>query len=151
VLAAISFPASTQTTGKRAMTSISAHLDVQIQGPAVLASLTIRNDSGADAHLEKSKVFADGEVANDLFLITAAGVSVPYRGKMVKRSTPGPNDFLTLPTGQEFKVTVDLSPAYAFPAGDHDYSIYYKAYHSYPSGDDFWILRSNDATFSLHR
>jgi hypothetical protein len=137
--------------GKNAMTSISAHLDVQILGAAVLASLTIRNDSDADAYLEKSKVFADGEVTNDLFIITAADALVPYKGIMVKRNSPAADDFLTLPPGKEFKTTVDLSKTYSFPPGKHAYAIHYKAYHSYPSRDDFWILRSNDVTFSLHR
>jgi hypothetical protein len=130
---------------------ITADLSILVSNSTVKARLVIHNGSSARIHLEKSKVFAGGEILNSLFEITSGETSIPYIGKMAKLRKPGPEDFLNIDAGQRYETTVDLSNTYAFLPGDHNYTAVYKAFHSYPDRDGYWTLESNSATFALRK
>lgn len=130
---------------------ITADLNILVSNSTVKAHLVIRNGSSGVIYLEKSKVFAGGEILNSLFEITSGETSIPYIGKMAKLRRPGPEDFLDIHAGQQYEVTVDISNAYAFLPGSHQYAVVYKAFHSYPDRDGYWTLESNSATFTLRK
>lgn len=133
------------------MSAVSVRLEMHVSGSSVKAHLTFLNASSQDAFLEKSKAIVDGSLENNVFRITSAEKKLPYIGIMAKRGEPSPEDFLRLPPGQQFGTTVDLTMAYEFLPGTHNYRIYYTALHAYTDNKDFWALRSNEVLFTLHK
>lgn len=85
------------------------------EGPALL-TFTVANPT------DRARVFCTYHtpfegIRNDIFVVTAAGAEVPYRGMMAKRAAPGPEDFLVMPPGSARQAQVDLREGYALPPG----------------------------------
>ncbi len=56
----------------------------------------------------------------DIFTVTRNGEPLPYQGRMVKRASPQPGDWLALSPGERLTVDVDLALAYGIEgAGDY--------------------------------
>lgn len=133
------------------MKGVSAQLEIKVSGRSVVARLEFRNGATQDAFLEKSKVFADGTITNDLFVVRCEGRDVPYLGTMEKLPAPGPEDFLPLAPGKSYQASVNLKDTYEFLPGAHLYEIRYDAIHTTVDGKGVWALKSNEASFTLRR
>ncbi len=66
-------------------------------------------------------------ISNDIFEIRAPdGSEVPYRGPMLKRAPPGPEDWFVVQPGRFHTAEVDLLDGYALQAGT-TYAVRYRA------------------------
>ena len=66
----------------------------------VLATVTFANNSAAPAALYKWNACFDNRIHNDVFEIMHESGSVSYTGRLVKRSEPKADDFLTVKPGK---------------------------------------------------
>ena len=89
----------------------------------------------------------DNRIHNDVFEIMHESGSVSYTGRLVKRSEPKADDFLTVNPGESISFKVDLNSAYGFPAGNHRYRIRYSALNPYLGRPGFDALKSNEVVF----
>lgn len=83
--------------------------------PAVV-TVTVANPT------EQARVFCTYHtpfegIRNDIFVVTAGGAEVDYRGKLAKRAPPGPEDFIRLAPGESRSAQVDLQEGYPLPVG----------------------------------
>ncbi|MGP8268450.1 MAG: hypothetical protein ACLQLH_00130 [Terracidiphilus sp.] len=113
----------------------------------VLATVTFANNSAAPAALYKWNACFDNRIHNDVFEIMHESGSVSYTGRLVKRSEPKADDFLTVKPGERVSFKVDLNAAYGFPAGKHRYRIRYSALNPYLGRPGFDALKSNEVVF----
>lgn len=54
------------------------------------------------------------------------GAEIPYQGRMVKRGPLGADDFLAVAPGATHRHSIDITPAYAFAPGTHEYRLSYE-------------------------
>jgi len=133
-------------TKGEAMGDVDVRLAVDGTQDKVLVTVQLENRSGKPAYVPRalaSKAQLDGR----LFDITDArtGEEVAYQGRMVKRGPLTADDFLQLAPGAKHRHTIDITPAYAFKAGKHDYRLSYNG--SY--GADVQALAAGTATGAL--
>jgi hypothetical protein len=80
-----------------------------------LLRFTIRNDSPGPVWLLKWLTPLEG-LNGDILSVTCDGQHLPYRGPMVKRGNPQPQDYVRLAPSAEATATVDLAIGYDLPA-----------------------------------
>jgi hypothetical protein len=81
--------------------------------------LTVHNRLNRVLLLDGVSVAAGGKVYNNLFCVKVDGRPVQYRGEMLKRAKPDPDEFVKLKPGADHIVVVDLSDLYPVPPGEH--------------------------------
>ena len=73
--------------------------------------------------LDGLTVCEGGLVMNHVFRLESGSQPVEYRGEMVKRAPPDPDDFLVVAPAESCRTKVDLAPLYALPeTGRLDFS-----------------------------
>ena len=72
-------------------------------------------------------IAADTALGERLFdlRVRADGSDVPYVGPTVARAAPTKGDWFELAPHSAHTHTIDITPAYAFPAGAHDFELRY--------------------------
>lgn len=88
-------------------------------GQMVQAKLMFRNVAQHPALLFKSFLTTGAQNYGDWFRITANGQPVRFKGRMVKRAAPGPDDFLTLAPGETAQGEFVLNYCYEIPFGSN--------------------------------
>ncbi len=81
--------------------------------------LSVTNSLNRKLLLDGLTVAADGSIKNDVFVVTVDGKPVDYHGMMKKRAPPGPEGFVNLAPGAEYKKVIELSESYPIPPGKH--------------------------------
>lgn len=66
------------------------------------------------------------ELSADVFDVSLDGQLMPYQGRMVKRGTPQPTDFIHIPAGGRVEADVDIARYYDMSAAG-SYRVSYKA------------------------
>src|SRR5262249_54566096 len=79
---------------------------------AVRLRFELTNDSNEDLYVLKWFTPLEGLNSDCLTVIRNAKTKVPYDGPMIKRGTPGPNDYLLVPAGQTVGADVNVSESY---------------------------------------
>ncbi|MGQ7846235.1 hypothetical protein ACUNV4_17255 [Granulosicoccus sp. 3-233] len=67
------------------------------------------------------------ELSADVFVVVRDGKTMEYLGRMVKRGSPQPHDYVTVPAGGRVDATVDIGQYYDM-SEPGDYSISYRPY-----------------------
>lgn len=129
-----------------AMGDVNVQLAVDGKQDKVLVTVQLENKGSKPAYVPRalaSKAQLDGR----LFDITDArtGEQVPYQGRMVKRGPLTADDFLALAPGATHRHTIDITPAYAFKPGKHDYRLSYAGTY----GGDVQALAAGAAASAL--
>ncbi len=129
-----------------AMGDVDVRLAVDGTRDRVLVTVQLENKGSKPVYVPRalaSKPQLDGR----LFDITDArtGEEVAYQGRMVKRGPLTADDFLPLAPGASHRHTIDITPAYAFKVGKHDYRLSYAG--SY--GGDVQALAAGTASAAL--
>lgn len=106
--------------------------------------LTIHNSLNRELLLDPISVAKDGNVNNDLFVVTVDGLEIPYMGAMMKRAPPNPQDFIRLSAGQSHDVRVELSEWYRVPSGAHQVTVAF-AHTNHFSPDAFRMTSRPDS------
>ena len=78
----------------------------------VVVTFTMTNTSDRPVRLLRWNTPFDG-IEGDLFEVARNGEPVPYLGRVYKRGTPGPDDYLFLAAGESRSTVVELSAFYA--------------------------------------
>ena len=97
--------------------------------------LAITNSLNRELLLDPVSVAKGGNVNNNLFVVTVDGKDAPYKGAMMKRAPPDPNDFIRLSPGESYAVKAELSELYRIPSGTHSVSVTFEhTNHFSPDG-----------------
>ena len=86
---------------------------------SVEVEYTVENITNQDVTLLTWYTPLEGFLS-DLFLISNNQTKrLDYKGKLVKRLQPEPEDYLVLPAKKRFSIRLDLAEAYSFSLGHH--------------------------------
>jgi hypothetical protein len=99
-----------QAPDLRAEIDLPASLDSGVNVPALF---TLTNASADGVYVLKWFTPLEG-MAGDIFRVEREGAALPYRGKLVKRGPPIPEDYVWLEAGQSVAAEVDLAEGYDF-------------------------------------
>ena len=114
----------------------------------MLADLEFANSTRQEIFIEKYNACINGEIENNVFEIKTGERLLDYTGMLAKRRRPIAEDYVRLAPGRMFASRVDLTNAYDFPRGKHDYQARYSAVISYPDRDGIWSLSSEWVRFT---
>lgn len=106
------------------MKSVSESLKVETTGGKVLVHLTVVNGTDAPIWVPAS-VAREAELTRREFEVQAEGKPVDYAGRMVKRGPITADDYVRIEPHAKARNTVDITHAYAWPAGSHAYTLAY--------------------------
>lgn len=93
-------------------------------GEDVVVRFTLRNDSDQDAYVLSWQTPLAG-ISDNLFDVRQSGLQVPYTGRLYKRGTPVPQDYIHIPAGEAVSADVELSSVYDIRSSG-EYSIRYR-------------------------
>jgi peptidyl-Lys metalloendopeptidase len=111
-LAAFLAFASTASAGMRGLTTtLEAQKNFVGAADDAVVKVTYRNDSADDIYLVRWQTALNGVEAN-LFDVSRDGQPVAYTGRLYKRATPGPKDYVRIPAGSTLSADVELSSVY---------------------------------------
>lgn len=127
--------------------AVEVDLTVNTQSGGVMVGLLFVNQTSTRVFLEKINACSDGRIENNVFQLRSAGRQIDYTGRLTKRGRLLPEDYIPLDPGKTFTTQVDLTTAYAFLPGAHNYSVHYFALHSFPDRDGFIAIESRIGRF----
>jgi len=104
--------------------NVKHRLDIETGGGKVRVRVMIENHSERPIWVPR-EIAAGDELTGPRFELRAGEGDVSYTGKMVKRAAPGPGDYLEIKPHTTQLNTIDITGAYAFKPGRHDYEIRY--------------------------
>jgi peptidyl-Lys metalloendopeptidase len=122
-LAAAVVPASAGVNGLSA--AIATDTNFIDSGEDVTVRFTLRNDSDQDVYVLSWQTPLAG-VESNLFDVRRAGKKVAYTGRLYKRATPAPQDYIRIAAGSSVSADVELSSVYDIDSSG-EYSIRYRA------------------------
>ena len=113
-------------TGSAAMAEVRTALSVQSAGGKVAATVLVENRGKIAVQIPKV-VAEDDELFGPYFEVREkqSGKVLDYVGPKVKRGPLGPDDYLSIKPGKRLRHAIDITQAYAFLPGQHDYEIRY--------------------------
>jgi hypothetical protein len=122
----------------------SAHLAVDTGDGHVRVEVRLENRGKGDVYVPRALASAR-QLDGRLFDVRDArtGAPVPYQGRMVKRGPLTADDFLKLAPGATHRHSIDITPAYAFAPGTHEYRL---SYEGAASGDVQALVAGSAAT-----
>ncbi len=85
-----------------------------VQGKPINIEFALENLSAREVWVLKWYTPLEG-IKGKIFEVKCDGVDVPYKGRMVKRGNPGPDDYVRIGPGESARAEFDLSNAYALP------------------------------------
>ncbi len=102
-------------------------VELQPQGNGVL--FTVTNTSSQPVSVLRWDTPLDSELTDDVFKVVAASkqsaqTSATYSGRLIKRGTPLPEDFITINAGENHSTQIDISRYYQIKEKD-TYSVSY--------------------------
>ncbi|WP_175016812.1 hypothetical protein [Massilia sp. YMA4] len=117
----------------QAMSDVGVQLAVDSSDGHVRVDVRLENRGKLPAYVPRALASAR-QLDGRLFDVRDArtGEPVPYQGRMVKRGPLTADDFLTLAPGATHRHSIDITPAYAFAPGKHEYRL---AYEGVAGGD----------------
>lgn len=132
--------------GGQGMDDVSMALAVDAGEGQVRVTVHLENRGARPVFVPRA-VAAATQLDGRLFDVRDArtGQEVPYQGRMVKRGPLTADDFVVLAPHATHRHTIDITPAYAFLPGPHDYRLAYAG--SY--GADAQALAGGAATGRL--
>jgi peptidyl-Lys metalloendopeptidase len=104
---------------------VNATLQVKKEKPHVRLTFTLTNNTEETVKVLKWFTPFEG-IRGNIFLVQLDNKTVTYRGRLVKRGDPRPEDFLVIEAGQSISTVVDLSSAYDL-TNKGTYSVEYKS------------------------
>ena len=112
--------------GGQGMDDVGMALAVDAGAGHVRVTVQVENKGARPVYVPRA-IAAATQLDGRLFDVRDAGTGqeVPYQGRMVKRGPLTPDDFVVLAPHASLRHTIDITPAYAFQAGTHDYHIAY--------------------------
>lgn len=125
-------------------------VDVQLSAAAasvsaaegVALTITLTNTTSHPIRLLSSYA-PDGEIEEDLFVVTRDGQPVEYTGPHYKRPLPEDADFVTIAPGKSVTRTADLSGFYDL-SRTGDYTVRYQIELGHPGAKQAVTIESND-------
>lgn len=113
--------------GGQAMSDVSAQLAVNTSDGHVRVDVRLENRGKRDVYVPRALASAR-QLDGRLFDVRDArtGEPVPYQGRMVKRGPLTADDFLQLAPGATHRHSIDITAAYAFAPGTHEYRLSYE-------------------------
>jgi hypothetical protein len=129
------------------MDDVNMTLAVDAGAGSVRVTVQMENRGARPVYVPRA-VAAATQLDGRLFDVRDArtGQEVPYQGRMVKRGPLGTDDFVVLAPHATHRHTIDITPAYAFQPGMHDYHIAYAGNY----GADVQALAGGTAAGRLH-
>jgi hypothetical protein len=103
---------------------VSEALRVETPGQRVLVHFSATNTGDAAVYLPAAVASAQTLTRRE-FDVLADGKPVPYAGRMVKRGPLTADDYVKLAPHATLANTIDITDAYAWPAGSHAYTVSY--------------------------
>jgi hypothetical protein len=105
---------------------LSSNLQVESRAGQVLVHVEVHNGGTATIYLPRA-LAADPQPLGKTFQVTVepGGAPVDYTGRMVKRGSIGPDDFIAIQPKGTLRHTLDISNSYAFLPGEHSYTLQY--------------------------
>lgn len=128
------------------MNDVGIQLAVDTQDNRVRVDVRLENRGKRDIYVPRALATAH-QLDGRLFDVRDArtGVPVQYQGRMVKRGPLTADDFLKLAPGATHRHSIDITPAYAFALGTHEYRLSYEG----AASSDVQALVAGGATAGL--
>jgi hypothetical protein len=132
--------------GGQAMNDVGVQLAVDTGGGHVRVDVRLENRGARPVYVPRALASAR-QLDGRLFDVRDArtGAPVQYQGRMVKRGPLTADDYLLLAPGATHRHSIDITPAYAFAPGTHDYRLAYEG----AAGADVRALLAGSATAGL--
>lgn len=133
--------------GGQGMDDVGMALAVDAGEGRVRVTVQLENKGARPVYVPRA-IAAATQLDGRLFDVRDArtGQEVPYQGRMVKRGPLTADDFVVLAPHATHRHTIDITPAYAFQAGTHDYRLAYAGNY----GADVQALAGGTATGRLN-
>ncbi|WEF34564.1 hypothetical protein [Pseudoduganella chitinolytica] len=121
-------------------------LAVDTAGGHVRVNVQVENRGKQTVYVPRALASAS-QLDGRLFDVRDArtGAEIPYQGRMVKRGPLTAADFLAVPAGGTHRHSIDITPAYAFAPGPHEYRLSYAG----QAGSDVQALVAGSAGAAL--
>lgn len=121
-------------------------LAVDTAGGQVRVNVQVENRGKQTVYVPRALASAS-QLDGRLFDVRDArtGAEIPYQGRMVKRGPLTAADFLAVPAGGTHRHSIDITPAYAFAPGTHEYLLSYEG----QAGADVQALVAGSAGAAL--
>jgi len=97
--------------------------DKQTLETGVWITFTITNTSGQDLELLSWYTPFEGFMAELFMIKDSAGIPLIYQGPKVKRLTPQPSDFISIPAHSELDTELDLTLVYPLATGKYSVNL----------------------------
>jgi peptidyl-Lys metalloendopeptidase len=107
---------STSQLGNEPADELIASIEAQgslATGEVVEARFTLTNTSSEGLFVLKWFTPLEG-LAGDIILVRRDGIEIDYRGKLVKRAAPTPEDYVWIDAGASVSAEIDLAEGYDF-------------------------------------
>lgn len=118
------------------------------KGWSYWVELTVTNSLNRELLLDGISVANDGSIDNNLFRVKVNGKAVEYQGVMLKRAPPGPEGFVRLAPGAEYKKVIELTNEYPVPPGNRIVEVGFEhTNHFSPDGFVMWTPRFDKQEF----
>lgn len=110
--------------GGNTMQSVSEQVHVDTGGGKVVVRLAVENRGPHPVYVPKA-LYEDDELIAPVFDIRDAktGKEIEYIGRKVKRGAITKDDYLEVKPGAKKANSIDITPSYDFPAGEHTYKL----------------------------
>lgn len=108
------------------MSDVGVRLAVDTKDDRVRVDVRLENRGKHSVYVPRALATAQ-QLDGRLFDVRDArtGEAVQYQGRMVKRGPLTADDYLALAPGATHRHTIDITPAYAFAPGTHEYKLSY--------------------------
>jgi hypothetical protein len=117
-------------------------------GSNVVVQVGFRNEGSAPFRLWKRLTLPEGKMDGERFNVTADGQPVEYLGRTVKRSPPGPDEFIILAPRQVVTSKIVLNEYYAIPPRSQIH-VTYEAFNPSIEDQPLTQLQSNTAAITV--
>lgn len=105
--------------------SVKHSIDMETPPGRVLVELSFINQGRTTVWIPRELAAGDALTGARFDVRDAGGKPVRYTGRMVKRAAPTGADYQPLEPGKTLTNTIDITNAYAFAAGRHNYHLGY--------------------------
>jgi hypothetical protein len=125
---------------------INCVLNCRQDGQIVWASVTFSNATDTTIPVFLGVLLKEKNLEGTCFNVSLDGLRIPYRGIMVKRAAPGPDEFYHLKPGEVATSKVAINPYFDF-SKPGKYVVQYASISASPAGTNLITIRSLPTLF----